>query len=58
MYGTLLHYLTVLYVLPSVLQPMLSALIVSLTFFPLFACADAPIALIGHILGFLYGILL
>lgn len=38
----------------SVLSPVVVLLYMAAKYFPLFACMDAPIPLVGHILGLIY----
>ncbi|XP_064406079.1 uncharacterized protein LOC135351083 isoform X6 [Halichondria panicea] len=38
----------------TVLTPVFSVLEVSVKYFPLFSCVDAPIPLVGHIVGLIY----
>ncbi|XP_064406724.1 stimulated by retinoic acid gene 6 protein-like isoform X2 [Halichondria panicea] len=48
-------YLGIVY--RTLITPLLVVLILSLQYFPLFACVNAPIPLLGHIIGLIYSIL-
>ena len=43
--------------LPSVILPLLAILVISLQFFPLFACVNASIPLLSHVMGLIYSTL-
>ena len=53
------HFPTSLPSLPSpVATPAVIILSQAVAYFPVFACVDAPIPLLGHVIGFFYTLLL
>jgi hypothetical protein len=40
----------------AVVNPLLVVIFLSIQYFPLFACADAPVEIVGHAIGLLYSI--